>query len=352
MKTVIVICGGRSAEHEISLLSARTVVSELAGRGFRVQLIGINPDGGGMTQSTLSDHFQQLPETVTIPEIDGWINYLCGLSPDEIVVFPVLHGPFGEDGTVQGLLELLGIPYVGSGVGASAVGMNKVYTKRLLKSEGIPVLPFATMDYQGWRAEGARKAAEVEDILPLPWFVKPSSMGSSIGITRVDEPADLPAALDTAFKYDESVIIEKGIEAREIEVSVLGNLDLQVSVPGEIVPGDRFYSYQAKYFDRGSRLLVPAPLSDDQIGQVQSLALRSYKCLQLEGMARVDLLMDRDTEELWVNEPNTIPGFTQISMYPRLWEASGLPSGELLARLIGLAEERNRRRRRLSVQVE
>lgn len=352
MRTVVVICGGRSAEHDVSIMSARTVVTELAGKGFPVHLLGIDSRGHTMTSGELTDHFPDLPEGVEVPSSDGWIGYLCGLSPERTVIFPVLHGPYGEDGTIQGLFELLGIPYVGSGVGASAVGMNKIYTKRLLIAEGIPVLPFTMFHQKEWEENRGEQLKHIERTLPSPWFVKPSSMGSSIGITRVDEATDLPAAVDIAFRYDESVIVEKGIEAREIEVSVLGNLEPRVSVPGEIVPGDRFYSYQAKYFDRGSRLLVPAPLSEEQVEQVQSLALRCYRCLQLEGMARVDFLMDRSSQEIWVNEPNTIPGFTQISMYPRLWEASGLSCGELLEKLIELAEERSQRRQRLSIQVE
>lgn len=345
------VCGGRSAEHEISILSAQTVVSELVRQGFPVRLLGIASDGGTMTREALSDHFSELPDSVEMPAVSNWIDYLGSLS-SEVVVFPVLHGPYGEDGTVQGLLELLGLPYVGSGIGASAVGMNKIYTKRILKSEGIPILPFLTVDYSSWQERSAESLSQIGDAFPPPWFVKPSSMGSSIGITRVDDSADLGAALEIAFAYDDTVVVEQGIEAREIEVSVLGNLQLRVSVPGEIVPGDRFYSYRAKYLDRGSELLVPAPLSESQVQQVQSLALSCYRYLQLEGMARVDLLMDRETEELWVNEPNTIPGFTHISMYPRLWEASGLSCGQLLAELIELAEERNRRRARLAVQVE
>src|SRR5262249_23599558 len=260
------------------------------------------------------------------------------------VAFPVLHGTFGEDGTIQGLLELADIPYVGAGVLGSAVGMDKDVQKRLLQAAGIPVTPFVTVTATRWSSERAGLEAGVAD-LGLPLFVKPANLGSSVGITKVHAADALAAAVATALEYDDKVLIEKGIAGREIECAVLGNEEPRASVPGEICPHAEFYSYEAKYVDEnGAVLHIPAPLTEAETAAVQSLAIRVFQLLEGAGMARVDFFLEHGTGTLYVNEINTIPGFTKISMYAKLWEASGIPYRELISRLIDLALQRHARR--------
>jgi D-alanine-D-alanine ligase len=227
--------------------------------------------------------------------------------------------------------------------------MNKIHSKKILAAAGLPVLPWFSIDRYDWETRRAEMVALAEAVSAYPLFVKPANLGSSIGINKSKNRESLQAHLEEAFRYDDFIVVEKGIEAREIEVSVLGNLEAQASVAGEIIPSREFYTYESKYHDNSSELLIPAPISESQMGEVRRLALEGYRALQLEGMARVDFLMDKQTGELWINEPNTIPGFTSISMYPKLWEASGLRYPELLDRLITLGIERYERRRRLSV---
>jgi len=263
------------------------------------------------------------------------------------VIFPVLHGPYGEDGTVQGLLELADIPYVGAGVLGSAVGMDKDVQKRLLRGAGVPVVPFVVTTRARWSADAVTVSAQACG-LGLPLFVKPANLGSSVGITKVKAVDDLAAAVANALDYDNKVLIEKGIDAREIECAVLGNEDAQASVPGEICPKAEFYSYEAKYVDEnGATLLIPAPLTEAEATTVRKLAVQVFQLLDCAGMARVDFFLERGTGQWYVNELNSIPGFTTISMYPKLWEASGLPYRELIGRLIDLALERHAQRRGL-----
>ena len=260
------------------------------------------------------------------------------------VVFPILHGPYGEDGTVQGLLEVLDIPYVGCDHTSSAVCMDKGLSKRLLAQAGLRTAPWTEVTRTTWGSapeEGRRRMLE----LGLPVFVKPARLGSSVGISKVSEPERLDQALDEAFAHDERVIVEHGLDAREIEVAVLGDEDPRASLPGEIVPGHEFYDYADKYLDDSCQLLAPAPLGDELVRQVRQLALTAYRALGCDGMARVDLFLDRHDETLWVNEANTIPGFTAISMYPRLWSLSGLPYSDLLDELTRLAFARHQRGR-------
>ena len=260
------------------------------------------------------------------------------------VVFPVLHGTFGEDGTVQGLLDLADLPYVGAGVLGSAVGMDKDVQKRLLRDAGIPVVPFLTVTRRQWATTRDALQPSVA-ALGLPLFVKPANLGSSVGITKVKDLAHLPAAVAAALQYDTKVLIEAAIDAREIECAVLGNEAPSASVPGEIRPRADFYSYEAKYIDAdGAALLVPAPLSPGERATVQELAVRAFQVLECAGMARVDFFLQRPTGTLYVNEINTIPGFTSISMYPKLWECSGTPYPALITRLIDLAIERHAER--------
>ncbi len=357
---LMILCGGRSAEHEVSLTSARSVLQVLDPQRYEVLVVGITRSGRWILDPALQQAIQEgLPSIEDedwqqgVPWLQGLLQVFDGrLAKPEYrptVVFPLLHGPFGEDGTVQGLLEILGVPYVGAGVLGSAVGMDKAVTKDLLQAFQVPVVPYLVFR-EDTEASLEDLAREAEEFLSFPMFVKPVNLGSSVGITKVKRPEDLVPALKRAFLYDTRVIVEQGVEpAREIEVSVLGTAPPEVSVPGEIVPSREFYDYEAKYLDEGSRLLIPAPLDEDLTTRVQNLARLAFLALGLEGMARVDFLLDAETEEVFVNEVNTIPGFTPISMYPKLWEASGLPYAKLIDRLVDLALERFEQRRQKAV---
>ncbi|MBB6091395.1 D-alanine-D-alanine ligase [Povalibacter uvarum] len=351
-----VLFGGRSAEHEVSILSARNVIAALDPERFHAVAIGITRGGRWIQQSTQrllrekgDPRFVQL--CVDGPEVSLLANGASeaanagprGAGLD--VIFPVLHGPHGEDGTVQGLLELAGVPYVGAGVLGSAVGMDKDVMKRLLRDAGIPVARFAVARHSEYRRDPAAVLTRA-DALGYPLFVKPANLGSSVGVTRVLSRAQLPSALQTAFAYDLKVILEESITGREIECSVLGNDAPVASVPGEIVVThpDGFYSYDAKYLDdHGSRLEIPASLDDRTASEVQRLSLETFRALECSGLARVDFFL-RGDGQLFVNEINTLPGFTAISMYPKLWAASGVSPRELISRLIDLAIERHSQR--------
>ena len=357
-----VICGGRSGEHEISLRSARSIVDAIDRDRYRVSLIGI--DRGGRWHLLDEPAFRRLTDAA-LPALDGSGSEVMLLPTPTMgtllerdkpgtplgkldVIFPVLHGTYGEDGTVQGLLELADIPYVGAGVLGSALGMDKDVQKRLLSGAGVPVVPFVTTTRARWSADTAGESAQAR-ALGLPLFVKPANLGSSVGITKVKVIDDLAPAVANALEYDDKVLIEKGIDAREIECAVLGNQDPQASIPGEICPHAEFYSYEAKYVDEnGATLLIPAPLTEAEATTVRELAVQVFQLLDCAGMARVDFFLERGTGQWYVNELNSIPGFTTISMYPKLWEASGLPYRELIARLIDLALERHARRGQLN----
>jgi len=347
---LVVLCGGRSAEREVSFLSAASILGQLDRNKYRISVLGIEKDGTlctpGKTQEKLA-----LGEDVRVefPEGDHWVGVLLGLNPPAEVVFPVLHGPFGEDGTVQGALEVLDLPYVGAGVCGSALAMNKHQSKILFAAAGLPVLPHVAVTLAEWGRDERACLERLEQRLSHPVFVKPANMGSSVGINRSCSQEALGAHLGEAFRFDDLVIVEQGIAAREIEVSVLDNDEPVASLAGEIIPSGEFYTYQAKYLEEGSRLLIPAPLTPGQMEQVRDLALKGYRLLGLEGMARVDFLMEKESGRFWINEANTIPGFTQISMYPKLWEASGLSYEALLNRLIDLARERHSRRKNFCV---
>lgn len=345
MKHVVVLCGGRSAEHEVSLMSTCDILKNLDQIKYRISVLGIRKDGLLYAPEILRAKLGVASDAhFHFPSADNWVCSLSRLDPPVDIVFPVLHGPFGEDGTVQGALEVLHLPYVGAGVWGSAVGMNKIQSKKILAGSGLPVLPYFVVHPVQWRDEPESVAKQVEKQLRYPLFIKPANMGSSVGISKSKNRRQLFEHIPIAFRYDESVVVEQGIEAREIEISVIGNWRPRVSTPGEIIPSREFYSYQSKYVDQTSQLLIPAPLSEADTQRVQDLALRVYETLQLEGMARIDFLMDSQTGEFWISEPNTIPGFTQISMYPKLWEASGLPYPQLLDELLELGLERHRRR--------
>jgi D-alanine-D-alanine ligase len=267
-------------------------------------------------------------------------------------VFPVLHGTFGEDGTVQGLLELAGLPYVGAGVLASAVGMDKDVQKRLFEQAGLPIVPFLAIRRSEWEHERAKVLQAIKKKFRFPIFVKPATLGSSVGMTRLKTAQEIPAALDLAAEFALKIIVERGVTGREIEVSVLGNDELRASIPGEIVPHREYYDYRAKYLEQGTQLLIPARLTKKQVGIFQDYAVRAFRAIDGTGMARCDFFLEKRTGKIFVNELNTIPGFTSISMYPKLWEASGLPYPKLIDRLIALAIELHRDKARTKYSIE
>jgi D-alanine-D-alanine ligase len=366
-----ILFGGRSGEHEVSLTSATSVLQALDPAKYDVVLIGITRQGCWLVgpaaegKSTRPDaaslgNVLEKGKPVT-PSVDpsrpGLIPLASpppegpgGLTVD--VVFPVLHGTFGEDGTVQGLLELAGIPYVGAGVLGSAAGMDKDVMKKLFRDAGLPVVPWVLVLRAEWEQEPARVRRRIEKEIGYPLFVKPANLGSSVGISKVIRRRELAAAVELAAQYDRKVLVEKAVDAREIECAVLGNDRPEASVPGEVVPVNEFYDYEAKYMKEGSELIIPARLTARQTKQVQQFAVRAFQSIDCAGMARVDFLLDRQTGRVFVNEINTIPGFTPISMYPKLWEASGIPYPRLVDRLIELALERQREKCRTRFRYE
>src|SRR5437867_7386704 len=340
-----VIFGGRSGEHEVSLRSAESILKSIDRSKYDVVPIGITHEGRWLASKNA---IALLPAKDAIQKtLSSGDSIVLPAEPATAgvvdVIFPVLHGTYGEDGTIQGLFELANVPYVGAGVLGSAVGMDKDVMKRLLRDAGLPIV-----DYWTVRQSEIDSFAETRfSGLPYPVFVKPANLGSSVGITKVHGPDELRAALKTAAEYDQKIVVERGVDAREIEVSVLGNDDPIASVPGEIIPSREFYDYDAKYVDDNSRLLVPAPLSDAAVQEAQQLAVAAFKALECSGMARVDLFLERPNGKFYVNEINTLPGFTSISMYPKLWDASGIPYPQLIDRLITLAIERHSEKSKL-----
>jgi D-alanine-D-alanine ligase len=351
-----VLFGGRSSEHEVSLASAKNVMDALREAGHEVAPIGITPRGRWLPQP---DALAQLTAKAAgelngaqpgeqPPEYtgeQGWGLLPQGDAgstlPQIDVIFPVLHGPYGEDGTVQGLLEMANLPYVGSGVLASACGMDKVVAKQLFAQAGLPQVAYLTVWRKQWQQDPHACIEEIEAAFAYPLFVKPANLGSSVGISKARDAAQLAEALELAAQFDRKLLVEAAVaHARELEVSVLGNDDPIASVPGEIVPGNEFYDYNAKYIDDNSDLRIPADLDGDAVQRLQSLAVRAFQVLDCAGLARVDFLMNGESGELYLNEINTMPGFTRISMYPKLWEASGISYPELVDRLVRLALER------------
>ena len=379
-----ILFGGRSGEHEVSLLSAASVLNAIDKEKYEVVPIGITKDGRWLT----AEHAENLlqgklmieprnlragdPETtpsaavlargeaVVVPPEP--VHRQTGLVPFQTdaamlrrasdrainvdVIFPVLHGTFGEDGTIQGLLELADIPYVGAGVLGSAAGMDKDIMKSLFIAAGIPIVKHVTILRSAWEKDPKRVQKLMESKLTYPVFVKPANLGSSVGISKAHNRKELGPAIEEAAKFDRKIVIEQGVggkkeKAREIECSVLGNDEPVASVPGEIVPGKEFYDYTAKYVDEGSQLIIPAKLTKAETKKVQDMAVDAFKAVDCSGLARVDFLMDPKTEKIYLNEINTMPGFTSISMYPKLWAASGLAYADLIDRLIQLGIERH-----------
>jgi D-alanine-D-alanine ligase len=341
---VMVVFGGRSGEHEVSLASARAIMEALKGR-HEVVPVGITRSGhwisAGDPMRELESKSKEIPDAAPVSRLPASGNLPNALSSVD-VVFPVLHGPFGEDGTIQGMLELAGIPYVGSGVLASAVGMDKLTMKKIFAHHGLPQVDWLGLTRKEWEDDGRNSVRRIEDLLGYPCFVKPANLGSSVGINKARDARELEYALDEAAQLDRRLIVEAGVDAREIEVSVLGNEEAKVSVPGEIViKKNEFYDYEAKYTEGGMELIVPADIPHETTMELRHIARAAYEAIDAAGMARVDFFLECATDRLLLNELNTIPGFTPTSVYSRLWAASGLPYEELLDRLIQLALERH-----------
>jgi D-alanine-D-alanine ligase len=385
-----ILFGGRSGEHEVSLLSAASVFNAIDKNKYEVVPIGITKKGHWVTAAdaerllkgkTDSEDQRHLragdPEAtpsaavlangqsvVVPPEPQRPGNSMAAFQTDNAmvrraadrainvdIVFPVLHGTFGEDGTIQGLLELADLPYVGAGVLGSAAGMDKDIMKALFRAAGLPIVKHVTVLRGDWEAEPKKVQKLVESKLKYPVFVKPANLGSSVGISKAHDRKELGPAIDEAAKFDRKIVIEQGVggskkKAREIECSVLGNDKPAASVPGEIVPGQEFYDYNAKYLDEGSQLIIPAKLSKAETKRVQQLAIAAFRAVDCSGLARVDFLMDPKTRKIYLNEINTMPGFTSISMYPKLWAATGVTYPELIERLIQLGLDRHQEKKK------
>jgi D-alanine-D-alanine ligase len=349
-----VIFGGRSGEHEVSIASAASIFKHLDRARYEPVPIRIEKDGRWVltgrvpTAISAADVLKQ-----TQSEALQAVEPTSAVSRTGVdVIFPVLHGPYGEDGTVQGLLELANVPYVGCGVLGSAVGMDKAVMKTLFAARGLPVGPYLVVLRREWDRDRAAVTSRVRTELRYPVFVKPANLGSSVGISKAKSDAEFDAAMALALQFDRKIVIEAAVaNAREIECAVLGNDEPDASIPGEIVPSREFYDYEAKYLDEGSAPLIPAPLDEAQTAAIRRMSIEAFRAVDGAGMARVDFLMARDGGEMFVNEVNTIPGFTTISMYPKMWEASGLPYPQLLDRLIQLAIERHAEKQQLKTSI-
>jgi len=354
-----VLFGGRSGEHEISLRSAESVIAALKAAGHEVVQIGITKDGnwlaGGDPLHSLQSGVRGNERLATLLPQPGHGGLVAVQDAGEVessslgsmdVVFPVLHGTYGEDGTVQGLLELASVPYVGTGVLASAVGMDKIFVKAYWRGLGLPIVDWVNTTRDRLELDPEPVLDQVERELGYPCFVKPANLGSSVGVGKATTRDELLAALRVAARYDSRLLIEKGIDARELEVAVLGNEEPEASVVGEVIANADFYSYRAKYLDDGALTMVPAEIPAETSTEVRRLAVEAFTVINGSGLARVDFFLERGSNRLYLNEINTMPGFTSISMYPKLWEASGVSFPELVDRLVKLAIERHAERTR------
>lgn len=358
---VAILFGGESDEHDVSLRSAETVMSALDPERHEIVPIGISREGRWLASDNAFSQLtgrsplfvlspgevEESPDGVSQTDL---VDPASSTLPPELravdVVFPVLHGPRGEDGTVQGMLALAGVPFVGSGVLGSALAMDKAMAKTVLAQHGLPQGPWLLVNRGEWERDPLPISEQIENELGFPCFVKPANMGSSVGVAKVHALDELNACVSLASQYDRRIVIEQGIDAREIEVAVLGNDQPIASVPGEVAPGNEFYDYAAKYLDDNSDLIIPADIPPEIAARAGELAVSAFQALDLAGLARVDFFLERETNRLLINEINTLPGFTAISMYPKLWEASGIPLDELVRRLLDLAQERHAERRR------
>jgi len=354
-----ILFGGRSGEHEVSLASAASVIRGLDPDKYEAVPIGISKEGHWLIGTAAQ---KMLPEVLkggqrvmmTADPTDAALVKLDGSGGGQRldVVFPVMHGTFGEDGTIQGMLDLAGLPFVGAGVLGSAIGMDKDVSKRLLQAAKIPVVPWLAVDRTDWERQPGEIQAAVEAKFHYPVFVKPATLGSSVGMSKVHSREELAPALNLAAEFARKILVERCVVAREIEVAVLGNRDPQASLPGEIVPHREFYDYTAKYLEEGTQLLIPAKLKPVEKQKIQDYAIQAFRALELSGMARVDFFLEKEGGKIYLNEVNTIPGFTSISMYPKMWEASGLSFRELIDKLIELALEMHREKTRTKYQID
>jgi len=354
-----ILFGGRSGEHEVSLASAASVIRGLDPDKYEAVPIGITKEGHWLVGAGAQ---KMLPEVLkggqrvmmTADPTDAALVRLDGSGGGQRIdiVFPVMHGTFGEDGTIQGLLDLAGLPFVGAGVLGSAIGMDKDVAKRLLQVAKIPVVPWITVHRHDWESKPHALQTAIEAQFEYPVFVKPATLGSSVGMTKVHSREELAPALNLACEFAMKILVEESVNAREIEVSVLGNHNPKASVAGEIVPHREFYDYAAKYLEEGTQLLIPADLKPPQVKKFQNYAVDAFRALELSGMARVDFFLEKNGSKIYLNEVNTIPGFTSISMSPKLWEASGIPFRELIDKLIELALEQHAEKARTKYQIE
>lgn len=336
---VMVIFGGKSGEHEVSLMSATSILKVMKKEKYNIIPVGITKEGiwkkyDGPIEKIATGEWEALALEEAV------ISLTKDNSHKIDVVFPVLHGPYGEDGTIQGLLEMMNIPYVGAGVLASAAAMDKVITKKIVASEAMPQANYVFIVKEDYRKEASAYIQEIEKKLGYPVFVKPANLGSSVGISKAKDRRQLLDAIEEALKHDRRILVEEFINGREIECSVLGNHEAIASIPGEILPADEFYSYKDKYFDGKSRFEIPANLPQQVIDEVRNLALKVYRLLDCSGLSRVDFFVDKETNAIYFNEINTMPGFTKISMYPKMWEITGIKYEDLVDRLIQLAIEK------------
>lgn len=342
---ICLLFGGRSAEHEVSLRSAQSIFKNLDPNAYDVSSIFINKEGNWRVVDSPLFTPDELAH-------GSFFSFLPWKEPphqnvlDADVFFPVLHGPYGEDGTIQGLLEMADVPYVGATVLASSVGMDKAAAKALFRAQNLPVVDHVVLRETAWKGHPQAILAQVRERLSLPFFVKPANLGSSVGITKVKDYQKTAQAIEEAFLFDRKILIEEGIQGRELECSVLGNDHPKASLPGEIIPFNEFYDYQDKYIDGKTSFAIPAELPSKVVADIQKISLDAFQCIDCSGMARVDFFLQEGTGKLYLSEINTIPGFTEISMYPKLWEVSGLPFPELLTELISLAKKRHHTKKR------
>lgn len=363
--TVAIVFGGRSVEHEISVISAKSILDNLDTSKFTPLPVFIEKTGAwrlANTESWLKEDGELRIEkrSVLSPSLDPEKHVLYEIAPDSTtrehpvdVIFPILHGPGGEDGSVQGVLELMGVPFVGAQVLGSSVGMDKIVTKAALKEAGIPVLEYTWFNKHDWESDREGILKRIHSAVGFPCFVKSANLGSSVGITRVNIEQELAAAVELAAGYSRRILAERAVmNGREIEVAVLGNDSPEASVPGEIIPHREFYDYRAKYLEEGTELIAPADLPGETVKKLKDYSIKAFKALDCAGMCRVDFLLHGNKGQIYLSEINTIPGFTHISMYPRLWEATGIEYSELITRLIQLAVERNEQIKSLETDYE
>jgi D-alanine-D-alanine ligase len=342
---IALLFGGRSAEHEVSLSSARSIYQNLDQGKFKIHSIYITKKGDWKIVESPFLPTKVLRQGTSFSFLP-WKNKNLTQAIRADIYFPVLHGPHGEDGTIQGLLEMADVPYVGAAVLASAIGMDKAIMKTLFKAAGLPVVKHLILLEPEWEKEKKAVLQKIKEEFPIPFFVKPANLGSSVGITKVKDYAQTSAALSTAFVYDRKILIEQAITGRELELSVLGNDTPRVSLPGEIIPGREFYDYKDKYLEGETVFGIPAELPSPIIQELQRISLKAFKTIDCSGMARADFFLENQTQKIYLSEINTIPGFTQISMYPKLWEVSDIPYPRLLEELVQLGLDRHRNKKR------